>query len=178
GSPNGAGNAVSVPPNFGWTAEISCTEPCQEITPHITSITPSSMEDGEYFIPFGEEISFIGSGDFENGDSANAVFQWDFGDGNTATGETVTHTYPGDANQDSYTVTLTIIDQHGCVSTVAEVEVNKEISDASMCDNLQPFCSGEGLSFPNTTHPPGESGQAEPGPQYSPPGCWASQPNP
>lgn len=55
---------------------------------------------------------------FDAGDSTGDVetYEWDFGDGATATGETVSHTYD-DAGE--YEVTLTIIDQDGREDTTS-----------------------------------------------------------
>ena len=55
------------------------------------------------------EVSFDASAS-EDPDGSIASYEWDFGDGETATGETVTHTYqdPG-----TYTATLTATDDEG-----------------------------------------------------------------
>jgi len=49
----------------------------------------------------------------------NYTYQWDFGDGSTAEGHIVTHSY---SNYGYYTVTLTVIDNHG-LSSVSSVEI-------------------------------------------------------
>jgi len=43
-------------------------------------------------------------------------YNWDFGDGNTSTGSNPAHTY---SNYGAYTVTLTVTDNNGAISTVA-----------------------------------------------------------
>lgn len=67
---------------------------------------PTANAGGPYTGTVGVPIQFAG------GDSTgiNLSFTWDFGDGTTATGVVVTHTYtaPG-----TYTVTLTVVDQFG-----------------------------------------------------------------
>lgn len=66
---------------------------------------PVADAGGPYSGHVGESILFDGSGSYDpDGNIIN--YTWDFGDGHTAYGETVTHTYssPGD-----YTVTLTVL---------------------------------------------------------------------
>jgi len=106
---NGSGNAS------GWGATISCFEPCQTITAVLDSTSPALNGDGNIEADLNETITFNGSGVF-SGSGAGAIYTWDFGDGNTATGQTVTHTY---ATAGLYDVTLTITDTNpnGCQST-------------------------------------------------------------
>jgi hypothetical protein len=67
---------------------------------------PTANAGGPYTGTVGVPIQFAG------GDSTgfNLSFTWDFGDGTTATGVVVTHTYtaPG-----TYTVVLTVVDRFG-----------------------------------------------------------------
>ncbi|MDX1271024.1 PKD domain-containing protein, partial [Bizionia paragorgiae] len=99
----------------GWGAAISCFEPCQTITAVLDSTVPALNIDGDVEADPNETITFNGSGIF-SGSGAGATYTWDFGDGNTATGQTVTHSYP---NAGIYQVTLTITDTNpnGCSST-------------------------------------------------------------
>jgi PKD repeat protein len=57
----------------------------------------------------GEEITFDASSSYDP-DGTVVKYEWDFGDGNTAEGVEVTHTY---AEAGEYTVTLTITDNDG-----------------------------------------------------------------
>lgn len=67
-------------------------------------------------------VTLSGSGSSDP-DGSIVGYRWDFGDGTTATGPTVSHTYPADG---SYTVTLTVTDDHDATAqatrklTVAE----------------------------------------------------------
>jgi chitodextrinase len=61
----------------------------------------------------GTQASFSGSGSFDP-DGAIVSYQWDFGDGSTATGSSVTHIY---AATGAYTVTLTVTDNLGATAT-------------------------------------------------------------
>jgi serine protease len=64
----------------------------------------------------GDQVTFDASGSSDP-DGSVASYQWDFGDGSTATGQTVTNTY-----QDSgdYTVTLTVTDDDGATDTLSD----------------------------------------------------------
>jgi|GEM_PF-845149 len=72
---------------------------------------------------FGQKplnVAFSASESFDP-DGSIASFDWDFGDGNTATGETVLHTFSEDGN---YTVKLTVVDNDGNLgSALVKVQV-------------------------------------------------------
>jgi|GEM_PF-1397825 len=57
----------------------------------------------------GEDVTFDGSGSSDP-DGSIASYEWDFGDGSTATGQSVTHSY---SSSGDYTVTLTVTDDGG-----------------------------------------------------------------
>ncbi|MBX0302955.1 extracellular catalytic domain type 1 short-chain-length polyhydroxyalkanoate depolymerase [Haloarcula salinisoli] len=61
----------------------------------------------------GESIPFYGRGSYDP-DGSVVRYEWEFGDGETATGHTVSHAYgePGE-----YTVTLTVHDDSGATAT-------------------------------------------------------------
>ncbi|NTW34335.1 MAG: PKD domain-containing protein, partial [Bacteroidetes bacterium] len=106
----------------GWKGTISCIPECQTVFSVLdAALTMPNPTDSNYVdICFHDTIKFVGSGVFpQNGlvypqSNATSTFEWDFGDGTTATGQTVTHLY----NQvRGYNVALKITDSHGCVST-------------------------------------------------------------
>jgi len=61
----------------------------------------------------GQSVTFDASG---SGDADGTItsYEWDLGDGTTATGETVAHTY---GSEGSYSVTLTVTDDEGATGT-------------------------------------------------------------
>jgi PKD repeat protein len=59
-------------------------------------------------VAIGETVVFDGSGSTST--SPITSYVWDFGDGETGYGKTATHVY---SSADSFTITLTIIDNHG-----------------------------------------------------------------
>lgn len=74
----------------------------------------------------GTELTFDASGTIVSNipeDTVAVGWEWDFGDGSTATGETVTHTYE---KAGTYTVKLTVTDSAGREASVEDPLVVKE----------------------------------------------------
>lgn len=61
----------------------------------------------------GDMVSFNGSGSYDP-DGTIASYQWNFGDGGSASGATVTHSY---ASTGTFTVTLTVTDNEGATDS-------------------------------------------------------------
>ncbi len=70
---------------------------------------PVADPNGPYTGTVGEPVTFDGSGS-NDPDGTIVAYDWDFGDGNTGTGMTPTHTYAADG---TYNVTLTVTDDAG-----------------------------------------------------------------
>jgi PKD repeat protein len=71
--------------------------------------------------PFlGEEMTFDASSSYDPDGGEITAYTWDFGDGNIASGEVVTHTY---SEAGEYTVTLTVTDNDGLTDSILS-EVN------------------------------------------------------
>ena len=106
----------------GWNAAMNCIPACQLIQSELTNTTPTAdaPENGFINVCIGEEITFSGrgiypeDGEVYNHSDATSTFLWDFGDGATAEGKEVDHSYQ---KSGGYKVELTIIDQFGCQST-------------------------------------------------------------
>ena len=77
----------------GWAATISCLQPCQTVQAVLNSSNPAPNGAGEIKICQGDNVSFNGSGGYPNNNTnynqsdATSTFDWDFGDGATATGQ-------------------------------------------------------------------------------------------
>jgi gliding motility-associated-like protein len=106
----------------GWAAVISCAPACQQITAILDSTDPIvvPVDTGYIDICKGNTIDFSGSGLYPqdgivyNHSDLTSTFEWNFGDGTTALGPNVVHTFD-DAG--GYVVQLTITDQFGCTNT-------------------------------------------------------------
>ena len=131
----------------GWNATIQCAPVCQEIVASLNPALTNPASDTNYIVICpGQEITFSGSADYvENDmvyhqDDATSTYIWFFGDGTSAIGQTVDHTY-GDIG--GYTVTLYIEDVNGCVNTnsietriaIAGNPFNQIILPADVCAN-------------------------------------------
>lgn len=90
-----------------WTKVGDCSGGGGNEVP-LASFTTSASSVGA-----GEQVEFDASGSSDP-DGSIASYEWDFGDGSTATGQTVTHTFNTD---DRYTVTLTVTDDAGATAT-------------------------------------------------------------
>ncbi|WP_257018488.1 choice-of-anchor L domain-containing protein, partial [Winogradskyella pacifica] len=99
----------------GWDADILCATACQDIIATVDSTIPAANDAGVIGILPGESVDFSGSATFSIADTG-ATYDWDFGDGNDATGVNATHTFnsPG-----TYTISLTVTDANpqGCSDT-------------------------------------------------------------
>ena len=86
------------------------------LIPGCLDSTPESLEGveisilAESFVE-GDSISFMASGNNPSG----AKFLWDFGDSTGSSGKSVKHTY---ADEGSYTVTLTVVDEDSKIGVV------------------------------------------------------------
>lgn len=105
----------------GWWASITCEPQCQNVTANLSSVLTSPAPDTGYIaICPGTEITFSGYGTYDqnnyiyNQSDATSTFEWVFGDGTVASGQTVSHTY---TEIGGYTITLLITDNLGCKST-------------------------------------------------------------
>ena len=109
---DGSGNAP------GWLASIDCGLPCQTVIAELT--TGPVDADGIVNICQGSNVTYNGVGIFPQNNlnytqsNATSTFEWTFGDGTTATGQTVSNNFttPG-----IYNVDLVVTDVNGCVST-------------------------------------------------------------
>jgi len=103
----------------GWAATISCSKPCQQVLGVYTASVPATV-GGYINICPGTTVTFQASGSYPQNNTGytqsdgTSIFEWDFADGTTAIGTTVTHTFP---TEGGYDIDLNIIDNNGCKST-------------------------------------------------------------
>ncbi|WP_304139009.1 PKD domain-containing protein, partial [Mesonia mobilis] len=129
----------NISPLPGWAAEISCRPECQEIL--VNAITSAeSLEDGAFGGCLGEPVDFEGSATFSNGFDENAIYEWDFDNGETANTQdaSVTFNEPG-----VYFVTFSVKDAENCPGGTTELKIqipdepiySSEASSTSICSD-------------------------------------------
>ena len=77
------------------------------------NLPPTADPGGPYNASVNSPVSFDGTGSSDP-DGSIAAYDWNFGDGNTGTGATPTHTYAADG---TFTVALTVTDDSGAMNT-------------------------------------------------------------
>jgi PKD repeat protein len=101
---------------------------------------PVSDPNGPYTGTEGAAMTFSGSGSYDP-DGSIISFAWDFGDGNTGTGESPAYTY---AQNGTYNVTLVVTDNEGATdtntttATIADTEPTADFS-ATPAGGLKPL---------------------------------------
>lgn len=108
----------------GWSAIDTCVINCQPVDPSITTIPAATVyaPDSVYTtICLGDDITFnaIGTFPYQNTSplnyaqsDASTTYEWFFGDGSSANGQTASHTYQ---QENGYLVWLKVTDIQGCV---------------------------------------------------------------
>jgi bacillopeptidase F len=92
-----------------------------QIDEPVTNLPPVAIIGGPTSGLVGETLNFGGSGSSDS-DGRIVHYAWDFGDGATGNGITVTHSY---SVTGSYTVTLTVTDDGGLTGqTTHIVQIN------------------------------------------------------
>ena len=156
----------------GWSANISCFEPCQTIISQIDTAIPAANTDGYIRVCPNEQITLTGSGQFGSS-GAGASYEWDLGDGTTQSGQTATFSY---ATPGVYFVNLNISDTNtstyptGCKNTnlinqVVQVAppidfTSTVAADTTLCFGESTTITGiaKGVSFLSECTPPPVSG--------------------
>ncbi|HOY33179.1 MAG TPA: gliding motility-associated C-terminal domain-containing protein [Bacteroidales bacterium] len=152
--------------NGGWWASFVCTPACQEINAiYHPGLTVPPPNDSNYIdicvgqtITFGAKGSgaaFPQSGINYTQDSTNCVYLWDFGDGTTATGQIVTHTY---TVVRGYDIGLTITDARGCVNSNylgGRVRISSNPIASIDMGLLPDICSNSDTTYINYGYGPG-----------------------
>lgn len=89
---------------------------------------PNAVVNGRLTMEVGVEELFDG---YESSDDSGIIeYRWNFGDGNTATGETAVHSY---SSIGEYTVTLTVVDEEGLTD---ETQMTVSVKDSSNVGTL------------------------------------------
>ena len=106
----------------GWEGFVECVASCQLVQAGLASSLPAVMpvDTGYIDVCPGQEVTFGGMGIFpQNGlfypqSDETSTFEWNFGDGGSASGQEVRHTF---RKSGGYLVQLTVTDIQGCTNT-------------------------------------------------------------
>ncbi|MCR9293420.1 MAG: PKD domain-containing protein [bacterium] len=110
-------------------AGVQVTDNLFTLSAALDAGTPPVAEAGpDQAVLLGEPVTFDGSGSFD-ADGEPLSYLWDFGDGQIADGELVTHTF---ANPGVYTVTLTVDDAH--VGGIARDQLTVVVSGSKVIE--------------------------------------------
>jgi chitodextrinase len=105
------------------------------------NVPPVADPNGPYTGSEGAPVTFDGSGSFDP-DGTIVAYDWDFGDGNTGTGVSPTHTYAADG---LYTVALTVTDDGGATNTaMTTATISSAPNQPPVADPNGPYTGSEG----------------------------------
>ena len=99
----------------GWSADISCQEPCQDFNLTLGDIDPTCGDDSsQTSVSINETINFEADANPSESDVSDLTFTWNFG-GNDIQGQNIQESFntPGAIN-----ATLTVSDANGCSETI------------------------------------------------------------
>jgi PKD repeat protein len=123
----------------GWKAIISCHSACQDVIAGYDPVnTVPTPVNGVISAGVGAQITFSGTAGFPQNNflyaqsASSSTFEWNFGDGTTGTGQTVSHSY---SNIGTYYVTLTVTDVNGC-SSINSINLSCAINNTSLVTSL------------------------------------------
>ena len=113
------GNSETLPSDLTANATISAGTGCSEFaywSGGVVNAAPTAVASvNPKTVAAGEEVTFSAFGSFDDLDAPeDLTYEWNFGDGSTATGATATHAY---AAKGTYEATLTVTDTGGLSDT-------------------------------------------------------------
>lgn len=140
--------------NSGWIATLTCENPdnvpCQDISPYLVSSVPVADTEGIIRICEGEAVTFNGAAQFSES-ASGAAYEWDFENGSTATGQTVTTSFP---EPGIYIVSLTVTDPEGCTTVGLNCKIYvAEKPDISFAPATDEICFGNPIDLTATVEP-------------------------
>ncbi|HDQ06297.1 MAG TPA: PKD domain-containing protein, partial [Candidatus Bathyarchaeota archaeon] len=129
---------LTVTDNDGATDSVHTTKTIMN-RPPVANFTESA-----HTVFTGENIDFDASESYDP-DGTIVEYSWDFGDGNTAAGVTISHSY---ASSGTYTVTLTVTDNDGATATAeATKTVLNRSPVANFTESAHTVFTGENIDF-------------------------------
>ncbi|MES9942146.1 MAG: PKD domain-containing protein [Candidatus Thiodiazotropha sp. 6PLUC2] len=107
--------SLQVTDDSGSTATGSTTATIGDVV----NEPPAAVTDGPYTGTVNQPLD-LSAADSTDSDGLITTYAWDFGDGNSANGVNVTHTY---SDAGSFNITLTVTDSDGIIDTVTTTAV-------------------------------------------------------
>jgi len=107
----------------GWSANISCHNPCQPFNAALISFSPATYANGYVHICKGQEISITGKGEYPfnntryNQADTISTFHWRMSDGMDTSGRNLSQVKHRVNTEGGYIAELRITDSNGCVNT-------------------------------------------------------------
>jgi PKD repeat protein len=133
---------LTVTDNDGETDTITITKKVRNKAP-VAIVT--EMSETSYV----KDVVTVNAADSYDPDGIIVSYEWDFGDGNIATGKSVNHLYEDDG---VYSVTLTVTDNDGATdSTTATKTVLNRSPAASFSENATTVMTNEAIHFDAST---------------------------
>jgi PKD repeat protein len=142
--PTGSDNITEINADTqpGWTADNVIPDIDGDADP-VTNQAPTADANGPYFGTAEQQLTFDGSGS-DDPDGTITDYDWTFGDGNSGTGVSPTHTYdtPG-----IYDVTLVVTDDGGAESDPSATTASIEPAPQDpVADPNGPYTGTEGVA--------------------------------
>ncbi len=134
-----------------YTATLTVTDSdgltdSDSLTVTVTNVVPVAGLSSNHTTEEGDLIGFYGSTSYDTvSDLPLLTYEWDFGDGNTAAGISVSHAY---ADEGTVTVKLTVTDDDGAKDVITTIFV---------VENANPIASIDSVTYENTEVLPGET---------------------
>ncbi len=127
-----------------FTASVSCETPCNN--PQAGGVIVGGITQDSIRVCVGDQVNFQEAGSFAQPGFTLVDYNWDFMDGTTANGQSVSHSYsvPG-----LYRVQLFVTDDNGCSNpNLIDLEVLvATIPDFTGFPSDTSICLGESMSF-------------------------------
>lgn len=145
--------AVTAP---GWFASLVCTPQCQDVIAVMsdTETVPAPNDSNYIDICIGDYITFAADAGptafpqndiLYHQDESTTLYEWDFGDGTTATGRVVNHLY---TLVRGYDVTLKVTDSLGCYNSNAlGLRVRISANPYAQINPLADICSSTDTTY-------------------------------
>ncbi len=145
--PTGSSNITEINANTqpGWAEGDNPDGVTGDLDPVAGGEPPVADANGPYSALVDESITFDGTGSSDpDGDATIASYEWNFGDGNTGTGATPTHSY---AAAGTYNVSLVVTDDTGLTGSDSSTATISDQPQPPVADANGPYSALVGVSI-------------------------------